>query len=334
MFYELIGDDVGEFERAKEADRRDNDEDLVEQAEQRIVKQALASAAAATAAGASSSSSAMPALTVARLSEVACGLIEGGGTNFAAEEDVDAEAALAIVLGANGGLTAGQPMGTTTDAHATAGHTLPSDLAKAWRAALIESLGVLERRATAVRTTPRGHDGQISLIVSAAAGLTEGTQSAIYVTWTDATASRGRRVQIDPQNRIVYSVPIYHVASWENCFVVHPAIGKWMRKLPPSLREVLPPDALHLQRMWDCALGSVDSLSLCSICKQDSGVDGNVPKRCPLCLLVFHAECVDEAAPDVCAAPLELPQHVAGVVPAVFDGNVYLCPLCRFWQGA
>ena len=201
-----------------------------------------------------------------------------------------------------------------------------------WRAQLEKGLKVLEDRAIAMAARTIGFDQQLSLIVPAQTEVqaSEGIQpTSLFVSWTDPGSWRGRQAVIDEQGRIMYSVPIRLIQSWENCTVIHPAIGLRMRKKKPEHRDFLPKDIAHFQAMWDCALGVTDLMSLCEVCgRRDFGEGDDVAKRCPLCLMVAHPACVEHLA----AGEIDVRDVPKSAIPHPFRGSAHLCALCSSWQ--
>lgn len=319
----LIADDEGEFKRAVEDDRRANDDDIVDEAER-------AAAGAATEAD------------VVAAGRVADAMVSSSA-GVATLEEVGLEATLDVVWGV---AAAGGFVEIAEDAAAATADNMRSTV-RLWRNELKLSLSALQERADAMLSKEIGQDGEISLVVPKLTADAEGTDvqpSAVFVAWRDPTARSGRQVGIDPLHRIKYSVPLFRLAQWDGCFIIHPAIGVRMRRVPPALRQALPMPVQRLQRMWNASLGAVESFAPCSVCNraEADAKDGGLPKLCPLCMVVSHSSCADDvlcedggasAMVDGADVMDGLQKCAPERLPGIFWHNDNLCALCRNWQG-
>ena len=170
----------------------------------------------------------------------------------------------------------------------------------AWRLAAQRGVRILQERAQALLCKPPGHDGHMSLFSLNAPSSEWGVQGTrvVFITWATmsaGTAKSGRIVHIDNKDRAVYSVTQQHPVHTLNDTmgsVVHPAIGVRMEKAR-NLRPTIPADMLHLQAMWENALGAKSnsedtSFCGCLLC----GGNEESCFRCSLCLSAYHMDCM------------------------------------------
>ena len=178
------------------------------------------------------------------------------------------------------------------------------------------------------------------------------------VYWICTRTGTGRSCNVDSLNDVIWPTPnMFPVMSFENDFVIHPAVGCRARKDRVN-RANLSNDIVRLKEIWNL-LGkrghkgavSGSALGLCFACGTgaktkvdaiaDPGSLGGAVRTCIWCQLEYHAPCVAEifqllsdddfkmscpAAPDV-----RLPEAFGNLRshPDDIENQIQVCALCQ-----
>ncbi len=111
--------------------------------------------------------------------------------------------------------------------------------------------------------------------------------------------------------------------------VVHPAIGVTIRWKKGEDRAEVPVWSLRLRDMWECTIGSTDTLSPCVVC----GTEDDTCETCRLCLRSWHEGCCEAlVSSEVFQAELDRLLPPSGPLPVTFSADGDICRTCFRWS--